>query len=54
MEINGYDLQCILNMGSENVELDNETVKNLIIELTRDQRFVDLVFESYEKIKRIK
>lgn len=50
MEINQFDLQCILNMGSDDVSLTPELTQALIVELTRDQGFVDLVFEKFESV----
>lgn len=53
MEINQFDLQCILDMGEENVSLTPELTQALIVELTRDQRFVDLVFQAYDSVKPV-
>ena len=53
MSIDQYDLQNILNMGSDDVNLTPELTQALIVELTRDQRFVDLVFQAYDSVRAV-
>lgn len=52
MEINQFDLQCILERGEDDVMLDNTSTHKLIQAILNDDRFAYLVFDLYEGIEK--